>query len=176
MQAFLFVQTQATSQTKQLCAALCRRCQCKATLTAVHSSVHSLYCNQKQRKKKHRVGKLETKCEDRPVSSLSFCDGTKDDGVRRAASQINPVYSPQACLWEPHVFCAVLSTSMECNMCHGHSRWRLHKTSVEHIHTYTDTHRHTQTHTQTQTQTETHSHTHTHTHTHRHTHTHTKTL
>lgn len=29
------------------------------------------------------------------------------------------VYSPRACLWERHVYCAVLSTSMECNIYHG---------------------------------------------------------
>lgn len=37
------------------------------------------------------------------------------------------VYSPRACLWEHHVYCAVLSTSMECNICHRcHSQWRCH--------------------------------------------------
>lgn len=35
------------------------------------------------------------------------------------------VYSPRACLWEHHVYCAVLSTSMECNICHDcHSKLR----------------------------------------------------
>lgn len=39
----------------------------------------------------------------------------------------NLVYSPRACLWEHHMYCAVLSTSMECNICHGcHSQWRCH--------------------------------------------------
>lgn len=39
----------------------------------------------------------------------------------------NLVYSPRACLWEHHVYCAVSSTSMECNICHGcHSQWRCH--------------------------------------------------
>lgn len=39
----------------------------------------------------------------------------------------NLLYSPRACLWEHHVYCAVLSTSMECNICHGcHSQWRCH--------------------------------------------------
>lgn len=45
------------------------------------------------------------------------------DAVRLA----DLVYSPRACLWEHHVYCAVSSTSMECNICHGcHSQWRCH--------------------------------------------------